>query len=548
MADRIALVIANSEFDDPKLTRLAMPGHDAKALAEVLRDPNIGGFDVTELVDRPLRVVRREVARLYHRRTKDDLLLLYYSGHGFKDDYGELYLAVKDTENELLGATALDAAFMRRQLDQSNSQRKVVVLDCCHSGAFVPGGKVILGSSVGTGEALAGSGYGRVILTASNAVEYAWEGDNLLGEVEASMFTRFFVQGLRTGDADSDRDGQISLDELYKYVYEQVVTSGRSRQTPQKWAQKVEGQIIIARNPHLVVEPVELPPELQRAVESPFAGIREGAVRELGRFLQGSDQGLALAAREVLKRLLEDDSRSVSSAAARALLEKEMVRVPAGVFLYGDKKQEVELPEFWIDKTPATNAEFARFVESNGYKTEAEQEGIGWIWDGQKWKEIKGADWRHPAGPDTDIQEKMNPPVVQVSWHDAAAYAEWAGKRLPSEQEWEKAACGTDGRTYPWGDQEPTPELCNFGENEGGTTPVGQYSPQGDSPYGCVDMAGNVWEWTASDHERGGKVLRGGSWITDRDGVRSADRDWFGPSGWDDGIGFRCCVGSTSSL
>jgi formylglycine-generating enzyme required for sulfatase activity len=318
MSDRLALIIANSKFDDPKLTRLATPGRDAEALAQVLGDPAIGGFEVTLLVNKTLRIVRREIARLYQRKKRGDLLLLYYSGHGVKDDFGDLYLAVQDTETEVVSATALDAAFVRDQLGKSSSQRKVVVLDCCHSGAFAGGAKA-LGSSVGMREAFAGSGYGRVILTASNAVEYAWEGDKLLGEAVTSVFTRFLVQGIQTGEADLDSDGEISIDELYEYTYEQVVTSGFSKQTPQKWAQKVEGQIIIARNPRPVIQPVELPPELWRAIESPFARVREGAVGELDRLLRGSDKGLALAAQKALENLVTDDSRRVALAAARAL-------------------------------------------------------------------------------------------------------------------------------------------------------------------------------------------------------------------------------------
>ncbi|MFB0533373.1 MAG: caspase domain-containing protein, partial [Anaerolineae bacterium] len=320
MSDRFALIIANSEFDDdPKLSQLVAPSRDAEALAEILSDPNIGGFKVTLRVNETMQAVRREIARLYQRKKKSDLLLLYYSGHGIKDDFGDLYLAVRDTEIDIVGATAIDAAFVRDQLDKSGSQRKVVILDCCHSGAFARGGaKAALGSSVGTQEAFAGRGYGRVILTASNAVEYAWEGDRLLGEAEkTSVFTHFLVEGLQTGAADRNGDGRISLDELYDHVYEQVITSGRSKQTPQKWAQKVEGEIIIAQNPRPVVKP--LPLELQQAIESPFAGVRQGAVSELEHLLYGSDRGLTLAAHEALTRLADDDSRRVSDAAARAL-------------------------------------------------------------------------------------------------------------------------------------------------------------------------------------------------------------------------------------
>jgi formylglycine-generating enzyme required for sulfatase activity len=198
---------------------------------------------------------------------------------------------------------------------------------------------------------------------------------------------------------------------------------------------------------------------------------------------------------------------------------KEMVHVPAGEFLYGEDKQKASLPEFRIDKTPVTNAEYARFVAGAEHAPPSH-------WKGK-----------------TPSKEIAHHPVVFVPWDDAMAYAEWAGKRLPTEQEWEKAARGTDGRAYPWGNQEPTRELCNFGQNEKGTTLVGKYSPQGDSPYGCVDMAGNVWEWTASDHESGGKVLRGGSWQGYARYVRAATRRSNIPDLRYDNIGFRCVSG-----
>lgn len=224
---------------------------------------------------------------------------------------------------------------------------------------------------------------------------------------------------------------------------------------------------------------------------------------------------------------------------------KAMVRIPAGEFLYGDKKERVTLPEYWMDVTPVTNAEFAAFVQATGYRTTAEQEGTGYVYSkGKDWGDVKGADWQHPAGPGSGVKDKMDHPVVQVSWADAAAYAAWAGKRLPSEQEWEKAARGTDGRTYPWGNEGPTPGRANYGHNVGGTTPVGRYSPAGDSPYGCVDMAGNVWEWTASDwsetdHD---KVVRGGSWSGEASWLPCASRYWFRPALRSGDQGFRCVL------
>ena len=220
---------------------------------------------------------------------------------------------------------------------------------------------------------------------------------------------------------------------------------------------------------------------------------------------------------------------------------KEMMYVPEGEFLYGENQVRVSLPAFWIDRTPVTNVEFARFVQETGYITTAEKTGIGCANIHGKWEDIAGADWRTPGGIELgDISGLGDHPVVQVSWKDAVAYARWADKRLPTEQEWEKAARGVDGREYPWGEQEPTPNLCNFSKHESRTTPVGKYSPQGDSPFGCVDMSGNVWEWTGSEGEEGGRVLRGGGWSHPAEYVRVVLRSIHGTDECYDTDGFRC--------
>jgi formylglycine-generating enzyme required for sulfatase activity/predicted MPP superfamily phosphohydrolase len=565
-SDRLALIIANGDFEDPCLSRLSAPTRDAVALASVLGDPDIGGFDVTLLVDKPEHEVRRTVARFYHRRKRDDLLLLYYSGLGIRDAHGDLYLAVQDTEMEIVSGAALSASFVREQIDKSQSMRKVIVLDCDYSGAFA-GAMAEEGDCAGTKDAFAGRGYGRVILTASDAVELAYEGGSWLGENTKSVFTHYMVEGLRTGAADLNGDGLITLDELYRYVYDMLLSSGYARQTPHKFL-AMEGDIFVAQAPRPVAA---LPDWIFDALPSSVFTERLAAIVELAQIAQGEDPKLAAAARAELEQVQETDTdTTIRGVIADALgynlaitspIRLELVRVPAGPFLMGSDLEKdkyawdnerpqhfVEFPEYYISKYAVTNAQYAVFVKAAGHRVPR-----GW-------------------GEDRLLEGKKDHPVVSVSWYDAVAFCAWlsleSGRQvmLPSEAEWEKAARGPDGRVYPWGDDRPTPELCNYNYNMniGGTTPVGEYSPQGDSPYGCADMAGNVWEWTSSlwDKDVGNptyaypydpdddredleasnehrRVLRGGSFDNKSEDIRSAYRISNVPDARGPMIGFR---------
>lgn len=314
MSRKLALLLGNSTYG-PGLPPLEKPDADIAALAKVLADPAIGGFDeVKPLLDATSATARLEVARFFARRSPDDLLLLYFSGHGLRDDRGGLYLAAQDTEADLLRGTAVPAAFISEEMDNCRSRRQILILDCCYSGAFERGAK---GPAANPATAFKGNGLGRFVLTASDSMQLAWEDVAATSTGGLSVFTRHLVAGLTSGEADLNGDGLISVDELYDYVYARVVEEN-PRQTPGKSTSKQQGEIFLARNPAgPKLRP--LPDELMQALDHPLARVREGAVRELGRFLQGSDAGLAKAARAAAEQASDDDSRRVASAAAEVL-------------------------------------------------------------------------------------------------------------------------------------------------------------------------------------------------------------------------------------
>jgi formylglycine-generating enzyme required for sulfatase activity len=313
------------------------------------------------------------------------------------------------------------------------------------------------------------------------------------------------------------------------------------------------------------------------------ANARAEAARSLARLNAGDD----VTAAALLRLYNEEKEDAPRWAALHALLslgrgaDVGMVYVAAGEFLMGSAADDPDadsrerpqtrlyLPAYFLDRTPVTNAQYRRFMEAGGYANPTYwQEAIA----AGRWKDGQYIDYNDkPRAQPFFWNDKQwngnDQPVVGVSWCEALAFATWAGKRLPSEAEWEKAASwdaqAGGKRRYPWGDQWQG-DRCNSEEaKKEQTTPVGLYSPAGDSPYGAVDMAGNVWEWCQSAYrgypydpedgreELGGgdnvfRVLRGGSWYDDKQGVRCASRINGHPGGWNTHVGVRCCCATAS--
>ncbi len=262
-----------------------------------------------------------------------------------------------------------------------------------------------------------------------------------------------------------------------------------------------------------------------------------------------------------------------------------MVYVPAGPFLMGSDpaqdpspqdeqpQREIDLSPFWIDRTEVSVDQFRTFAVATSYQTQAEWEGASYVWTELGVQTVEGANWQHPFGPTSQAQDEH--PVTQVSWQDAQAYCQWAGGSLPSEAQWEKAARGTEGQIYPWGDdldgnrvnfcdvncpytwQDPA-----YDDGYERTAPVDSF-PQGSSPYGALNMAGNVWEWVLDcyapdfyasapsndpvnlDPDCPAHALKGGSWDNAADNLRAADRNKIDLENYrNHSLGFRCAIGT----
>jgi formylglycine-generating enzyme required for sulfatase activity len=661
---KLALLIGNESYDDPRLASLSAPAGDVHALKTALKDPKIGGFDeVTVLINASLASALRQIGTLFTNRKRDDLVLLYFSGHGVVDREGHLFLALSESLPELLLGTAIPASFIKEVMDKSSSRRQVLILDCCHSGAFERGRKGSLAAM--TEATFEVNGYGREILTSSSATQYSLDGNELYGHAANSLFTRFVIQGLRTGEAAPGKE-LITLEQLYHYAHDRVIQQTPGM-TPQRWVDRQQGTLIIARNPNPWVQAI--PPQLNALLENEDPWIREGAVRVLGNRLLRGDPTTAKGALQKLSEIRSVETHLSVQAAIDELLaatnepseqrqharkqttQAEPAQRPAtdsehAAELQGDQLEQRVSVKLDFDAKISTLAERLKALEASLMH---EQEQRQWaeaerkrlesetqqlrtryltppdkevLWqagkvfrdhtqDGTEGPQMivipagtfamgsaKTDRWRfsnegpphevtfarpfalgvyaisfaeydvfaQATGHKSPVAEKWGRdrrPVVNVSWDDASAYANWlslqTGKpyRLPSESEWEYAARAGADSIYWWGNEiehnRANCDGCGSKWDNQQTAPVDAFSA---NPFGLYQMLGNVWEWVWdcwNDRYRGAptngtawiegdcsrRVVRGGSWAMKPRHLRLTTRHWEMSDTRLNSLGFR---------
>jgi len=328
---RRALIVAIDEYADPGLGELRAPEHDAAALASALEDPAVGDFRVETAVNKPTHEVIRAVARFFKAGGHGDVLLVHFSCPGVKSDTGQLYFAATDTSLDLLEATAVSSTFVNDAMQSSRAGTVLLLLDCCYSGAFGRGMTPRAGDSVDVGDRLGGTG--RAVITASSAIQYAFEDGTLADNDEddrPSIFTKAVVTGLETGDADRDLDGQVTLNEFYTYVHDAVVRVN-PKQTPKFFAHDVEGDLLIANRSTPVTTPSPLPQSVVDTLASDDVLYRRVAVEELSEMLAEHHPGRALAARLRLQELASTDDSNTVRTKAKAALTTAAIETSADV-------------------------------------------------------------------------------------------------------------------------------------------------------------------------------------------------------------------------
>ena len=490
-----------------------------------------------------LQGIKGALSTLIDKTGTDDGVMFFFAGHGqtYKTKEGKEmgYIIPVDgkTEDNKLYTSALPMTEVKNLSNLIPAKHILFLVDACYSGLAAAAdyrGK-LYPSTKGFLKKVS-KAKTRQIITAGGAGEQVQEREDW----GHSAFTYELLNGLDREQADRNNDGIITSDELADYLTSRVSTITDNAQLPQ--SQRLspdEGKFVF----------------VQRGANDDNSEAKEVSLTEMSP---------------------EKSSENVPDG---------MVSVPEGSFDMGsndgidDEKpmHRVYISKFYLDKCEVTVAQFKQFVDATSYQTEAEKDNGSKIWTNGQWEIRGGVNWRFDEKGSLRGSDQFNHPVIHVSWNDAAAYAAWAGKRLPTEAEWEYAArCGIKQYRYSWGNGEPSGHYggnirdesakSKIGGNEIWTgysdgfvfsSPVGSFDP---NDFGLYDMTGNVWEWCADRYDRNyygnsperdpqgpsnGRhgIYRGGSWNSGRSLIRTTIRGGTfltDPLGRGADLGFRC--------
>jgi formylglycine-generating enzyme required for sulfatase activity len=462
----------------------------------------------------------REIDRLGRMTGKDDSVLIYYAGHGEYDEEQTLgWWVPVDGNPQDPAPTYITNASIRDYVRAMKAKHVYLVADSCFSGKLL--GRSSLMPKSGLTPAWIARQAGkrsRWALTSGGTEPVADE-----GKAGHSVFAYHFLNVLQENQQPYLLPRQI-IEEVGNLV------ANNARQTPRSApiqdADDEGGQFVFRL---ASASPTNAAPQVGEGRVGAALSQAEQELKTLEEQEREVEERKKLAK---LQQQIEEKKKKLELAKGYGLPPQQgreltgrdgapMALIPAGEFLYGRDNQRLSLPAFYMDKYEVTTTLYAAFLAATGRKEPGYWQTSVPVSQGRK-------------------------PVVGVTWHDAEAYCRYYGKRLPTEQEWEKAARGTDGRRYPWGHEAPTSRHAKYDVDgkaswQGYETlaTVDSYEA-GKSPYGLYHMAGNVWEWTSSDYDQNYKVIRGGSWGSGAYVLGSTNRDRGSPDGGGHGRGFRC--------
>jgi formylglycine-generating enzyme required for sulfatase activity/uncharacterized caspase-like protein len=562
---KIALLIGVSEYEEG-LDPLPASARDIEALREVLVNPDIGGFaeaDVTLLPNPSRQMMEDAIYKLFANRQKDDLVLLYFSGHGVLDESNRFYFATrqtrKDQDQKLVLPTALVASTVQGYMEESKSQRQVLILDSCFSGAFAKGVQAKDSGSVNLEQFLGGKG--RAILTASTSTQYALTQDGF----KLSIYTHFLVEGLRTGGADKDRAGWITVEDLHGYASAKVREAAPAM-TPEFYPVK-EGYTIKLARSQKDDPALKYRQEVQKRVEQGSFSIPARRLLNSFRLTLHLDEDAAKAIEAEVLRPFQEYQRKLQEyeETLKEALEAESPLSPRTLEDLKDYQQHLGLRdedvashhpglpiqddsadvkprifEFEIVTVNAKGQEIDRKTGQAEYFTEDLGNGVTLdmvailggtfemgsnetkygqpihtvtvkpFWMGKF--PVTQEQYETVMGTKPSYFKGAKRPVERVSWQDAVEFCQHLAKnlgqpyRLPSEAEWEYA-CRAGTKTPFYFGETLTAELANYDGNKSlAAEPKGQYRQETNdvgiflpNSFGLYDMHGNVWEW-CEDH------------------------------------------------